>query len=519
MGDVSFCYNDLMFIRKLKSRNGNIQVQVVEKVNRNNKVVKHLGTARNDLEVKQLIAFAQQFIDNVRIKGGRVSFFDTRYTKSELSSFLSRLVALGAYDSVTFHFFNHFYKMLSFHNLSDEVFRDLVIARIVHPVSKAKTREWLEAKFGYGYHYSLTALYRGMERAHRLNYQKKLEQSIWKFAVKKFPHDISVLFFDVTTLYYETFDEDDLRKFGYSKDHRENQPQLVIALTVDTQGIPLHVKVFAGNKFEGHTMIPCMQDIIERRHLKDFVVVADSAMVSVKNMDELESTGFKYIVGARLGSLPQKMFNQVVESVSKADGSICRFNLDNGRVLVVSYSMKRANKDRTDRNRQLLRAEYALSNPTVITKRYKFLKKSGKNRWELNQTNLDKATKLEGLKGYLTNASYLTDEEIVSKYGALWQVERSFRISKSDLKARPIFHTVREKIEAHISIVFAGLAIARYVEITTGKSLQKILDLLDQIKEVLLKDPVSGEIFSKYTQADNPEVKMLLKHAKINWVT
>lgn len=508
-----------MFVRKLKSRNGSIQVQVVEKVNRNNKVVKHLGTARNDLEVKQLYSLAQQFIDNARIKSGRVSFFDTRYTKSELSSFFSRLVALGAYDSVTFRFLNHFYKMLFFNNLSDDCFRDLVIARIVHPVSKAKTREWLETKFGFAYHYSLTALYRGMERAYRLNYQEKLEQNIWNFTAQMFPHNISVLFFDVTTLYYETFDEDDFRKFGYSKDHKENQPQLVIALTVNIQGIPLHVKVFAGNKFEGHTMIPCIQDIIRRRNLKDFVVVADSAMVSVKNMDELENVGLKYIVGARLGNLPQKMFQQVVERTIKVDGSLCRFNLENGRVLVVSYSTKRANKDRTDRNKQLLRAGYALSNPTVITKHYKFLRKAGKNKWELNQTNLDKATKLEGLKGYLINASYLTNEEIVSKYGALWQVERSFRISKSDLKARPIFHTVRGKIEAHISIVFAGLAIARYVEIATGKSLQKVLDLLEQIKEVLLKDPVSGEIFSKYTQADNPEVKMLLKHANINWVT
>lgn len=478
-----------------------------------------MGTARNDLELKQLIALAQQFIDNVRIKTGRISFFDTRYTKSELNGFLSRLVALGTYDSVTFHFFNHFYRMFSFHNLADDCFRDLVIARIVHPVSKAKTKEWLEAKFGYGHRYSLTALYRGMEQAYRLGYQEKLEQNIWDFVIQKFPHDLSVLFFDVTTLYYETFDEDDLRKFGYSKDHRENQPQLVIALTVNTQGIPLQVKVFAGNKFEGHTMIPCMQDIARKHDLKDFVVVADSAMVSQKNMGELESTGFKYIVGARLGNLPQKMFNQIVESVPKTDRSISRFNLDHGRILVVSYSSKRANKDRTDRTRQLLRARYALSNPAVIARRYKFLRKSRGNRWELNQENLAKAAQLEGLKGYLTNAPYLTDEEVVKKYASLWQVERSFRISKSDLKARPIFHTVQEKVEVHIAIVCAALAIARYVEIVTGKSLSRTLDLLDTVKEIILKDPVSGETFSKYSQADHPEVKKLLECANINWVT
>ena len=186
---------------------------------------------------------------------------------------------------------------------------------------------------------------------------------------------------------------------------------------------------------------------------------------------------------------------------------------------MVNYSTKRANKDRTDRNKQIKRAEYALFHPTVISRRYKFLKKTGKNKWELNQANLEKAEQLEGLKGYITNARELTNEDIMLKYGSLWNVEKSFRISKSDLKARPIFHTAKEKIEAHILIVFAALAIARYVEIATGKSIQKVIDLLEKTKEVIFKDTLSEEIFSKYTQIDNPEIQALLKLAKISRVT
>lgn len=508
-----------MFIRKLKSKNGNTQVQVVEKVNRKNKVVKHLGTARNTLEVKQLTALAQQYIDNARIKQGRISLFDNRYEESEMATFLSRLVILGAYDSLTFSFFNYFYKLLGFSSLNDDCFTDLVIARIACPASKVKTREWLEDKFGIIHKYSLTAVYRAMERSCTLGYQEKLEECIWDFTTKRFPADISVLFFDVTTLYYEAFDEDDLRKFGYSKDRKDNQPQLVIALTVNTKGIPLHVKVFEGNKFEGHTMIPCIQDIIKKHKVKDFVVVGDSAMVSTSNMDGLERLGLKFIVGARLANLSQKLFEEVTMTVPKTDGSLCRFAMDGGRVLVVGYSQKRANKDRTDRNKALKRAEYALQNPAVIAKRYKFLKKVGRDRWDLNQTNLDKAAKLEGLKGYVTNATELTNEDIMLKYGALWHVEKSFRISKSDLKARPIFHTVKEKIEAHVAIVFAALAIASYVEIATGKSLQRVVCLLEKTKEVILKETLSQEVFSKYTQAHNPEVQKLLKLANITWVT
>ena len=492
-------------------------MQVVEKANRSNRVVKHLGTAGNDLEVQQLIALARQFIDNARIKSGRISFFDTRYTQSETGVLLSRLAALAAYDSITFHFLHHFYRLIGFHRLADDCFRDLVIARIAHPVSKAKTREWLETKLGF--RYSLTALYRGMERAYRLNYQPGLEQSVWDFVTQTSSPSISTLFFDVTTLYYEAFDEDDLRKCGYSKDRKDNQPQLIIGLTVTALGFPLHVKVFAGNKFEGHTMIPCIQELAARRQVKNFIVVADSAMVNAKNMDDLDNLGLKFIVGARLGNLPRRIFDRVIETIPRTEGSSSRFNLGKDRVLVVGYSGKRANKDRVDRNKQLARAESALANPAAVTKRYKFLKKTGAAGWELNQLNLDKAKQLEGLKGYIANAPRLTNEEVIDKYTALWQVEKSFRISKSDLKARPIFHTVREKIEAHISIVFASLAIARYVELTTGKSLRKALDLLDRIKEVVLKDPTNGEVFSKYTEADNPEIQTLLKQAKIGWVT
>lgn len=482
-------------------------------------MIRHLGTGRNTLEVKQLTVLAQQYIDNARIKQGKVSLFDNRYDESDVGTFLSRLVVLGAYDSITFHFFSYFYKLLGFNKLNDDCFADLVIARIARPVSKAKTREWLEDKFGIIHKYSLTGVYRAMERSFSFNYQEKLEECIWSFITQRFPQDISVLFFDVTTLYYEAFDEDDFRKFGYSKDRKENQPQLVIALTVNTKGIPLHIKAFEGNKFEGHTMIPCIQDVISKHKVKDFVVVADSAMVSTNNMEELEGLGLKYIVGARLANLPHKLFEQIVAIVPKTDGSLCRFELSNKRCLVVNYSTRRAHKDRTDRNKQIRRAEYALLNPTVIAKRYKFLKKVGKDKWELNQANLEKAEKLEGLKGYVTNAKELTNEDIMLKYSALWNVEKSFRISKSDLKARPIFHTVKEKIEAHISIVFGALAIARYVEITTGKSLEKIVSLLEKTKEVILQDTLSQETFSKYTQADNPEVQELLKLANITWVT
>ena len=501
-----------MHIRKLKSRNGNLQVQVVQKIGRDNKVVKHLGTARNELEINELINLAKQFLENQRIKSGNISLFDNRYSASEMTEILSKFCIRRVLDSVTFDFFYHFYKVLNFDQIGNKNFADLVVARIIYPVSKAKTRDFLESKLDK--HYSLSSLYRIMEEIYKLDFQNQLEVKMTDF-IRSFSPTISVLFFDVTTLYYESFDEDNLRKFGFSKDNKSNQPQLVVTLTVTADGFPLHLRVFPGNKFEGHLMLPCIKEIVKKHKLNDFVVVADSAMVSHTNMEELEKENLSYIVGARLGNLPTRIWGQIV-TVPKMDGAAKRFDFGNKRILVVSYSQKRANKDRSDREKQLKRAQFALNNPSVVSKRFKFLKKIENHELELNTENVAKSQLLEGLKGYLTNAVNFTDEEIIAKYSQLWQVEKSFRISKSDLKARPVFHTAKERIEAHLTIVFASLAIIRLVEKTTNRSVQKVLWLLDQVKEVVMENNVSRERISKWSEIENQETKDLLKLVRLN---
>ena len=504
-----------MHIRQLKSRNGNLQVQVVQKIGRQNKVVRHLGTARNELETSELVSLAKEYIENQRIRSGKISFFDNRYSTSEMGKILSKFCIRRILDSVMFDFFSHFYRVLDFDKIGNKGFTDLVIARILFPASKAKTRDFLESKLNK--RYSLSGLYRIMEEMYRLDFQSRLEEKMTAFT-RVFSPTVSVLFFDVTTLYYESFDEDDLRKFGFSKDNKANQPQLVVTLTVTADGFPLHLRVFPGNKFEGHVMLPCIREIIQKYHLNHFVVVADSAMVSHINMEELEKENLFYIVGARLGNLPATLREQII-TVPKVDGATKRFAVGNNRVLVVSYSQKRANKDRSDREKQLKRAQFAVQNPSVVSKRFKFLRKVKNHNLEVNAENVTKAQLLEGLKGYLTNAVGFPDDEIIAKYSQLWQVEKSFRISKSDLKARPVFHTVREKIEVHLTIVFASLAIIRLVEKTTSKSVQKVLWLLDQVKEVIMEDTVSGERISKYSEIENQETKDLLKLAKLNWGT
>lgn len=504
-----------MHIRRLKSKNGNLQIQVVEKINRRDKVIRHFGTASNELETNTLVNLAKQFLEDLRIKSGNISLFDNKYSVSEITEILSKFCVRRVLDSATFNFFVHFYNVLEFDQIDHDNFADLIIARIILPVSKAKTRDFLESKLNK--YYSLSSLYRIMDKISKLDFQSQLEEKIIKY-VKSFSPTISVLFFDVTTLYYESFDEDDLRKFGFSKDNKSNQPQLVVTLTVTAEGFPLHLRVFPGNKFEGHLMLPCVREIIKKHGLNDFVVVADSAMVSHTNMEELGKENLSYIVGARLGNLPTKIWEQII-TVPKIDGVTKRFDFGNNRILIVSYSQRRANKDRSDREKQLKRAQFALNNPSVVSKRFKFLKKVENHDLKLNIENVTKSQLLEGLKGYLTNVVNLTDEEVIAKYSQLWQVEKSFRISKSDLKARPVFHTTEERIKAHLTIVFASLTIIRLVEKITNKSIQKVLWLLDQVKEVVMEEKITGEQISKWSEIQNQEIKDLLKLAKLSWDT
>ena len=503
-----------MFIRKVKNSSGNHIFQVMEKVGRQNRLIKHLGTARNSLEGNQLTELGQQFIDKERIKSGRLSLFDSRFSQSDLAKVFASLEFIQALDSVTYDFFCYFYRLLGLNGLHDDCFCDLVISRIMWPVSKAKTRDFLQRNLNKNY--SLTSLYREMQTSSLKNYQEKVEEIFWNYLQTQ-KEIISVLFFDVTTLYFEAFEEDDFRKYGFSKDNKANQPQVTVTLTVTSSGFPLHLRSFAGNKFEGHTIIPCILNIKQRHKIDNLIIVADSAMVSRVNMEELEQQNLRFIVGARLSNLSPKVFSQVA-ATPKSDKETKRINLGNNRILVVSYSQKRAAKDRSGRERQLKRARYALLSPSIVARNFKFLKKTKFGDFSLNKEIIEKAKQIEGLKGYITNASYLTDKEIIEKYSQLWQVEKSFRMSKSDLKARPVFHTAREKIEAHLLIVFTALAVIRLAENQSKMSCAKILEIFDPLKEIIIRDKVTGEKISKFVQASD-ETKPLLKLAKITWVT
>lgn len=258
-----------------------------------------------------------------------------------------------------------------------------------------------------------------------------------------FSYDL--VFYDVTTLYFESFEADDLRKNGFSKDNKSQQPQILIALMVSKERLPIAYEIFPGNTFEGHTFIPMIQRFISKNNVRTLTVVADAAMISTENSAVLNEKNINYIVDARLGNISSDLLTKIDSNIVRKEGKSIRIKTVNGN-LICGYSSVPYRKDKYEMEKQIYRARYFIDNP-FKSKKLKFTKSSGQ-KVELNQKLIDKTHKLLGIKGYYTNLpeSIADNQTIIKRYRELYRIEQVFRISKSDLRIRPIFHYKEERI-------------------------------------------------------------------------
>jgi transposase len=292
------------------------------------------------------------------------------------------------------------------------------------------------------------------------------------FAQKEYGFDYSLIFYDVTTLYFETFEGDDLRKTGFSKDSKSQQPQILVGLMVSKEGFPLAFDIFPGNTFEGHTILPVVRAFILKNNVKRFTVVADAAMISADNIKELKAEGIHYIVGARLGNLPQSIFEEINAKIMREDGKTIRIKTDKG-YLICSFSNARYRKDKYEMDKQILKAQTIIKSPSKNTKA-KFVK-AHNEKLKINEDLIQKTTKLLGIKGYYTDMSEqdISTSKVIERYHELYKVEQAFRVAKSDLETRPIFHFKEDPIKLHLLICFLALVISKHIEIKTGLSIKR----------------------------------------------
>lgn len=319
------------------------------------------------------------------------------------------------------------------------------------------------------------------------------------YAKEHLSFDFSVVFYDVTTLYFETFteDADGFRKTGFSKDNKANQPQIVIGLIVTREGFPVSFEVFEGSTFEGKTFIPTITKFRDTYDIKNLIVVADAAMISFDNIEKLKDNNLSYIVGGRVANLKRSEMEEISKNLGNTDGGTTRIATERG-LLICDFSATRYRKDKWEMEKQIVKAEKLLEKNEGI-KRTKFLMNKDKKKTEqiLNTELIEKTKLLLGIKGYYTNLITESNETIITHYHNLWHVEKAFRIAKSDLEARPVFHHKKEIIEVHILIVFISLCVVKAIELLTKHSIKKVKDMIWQILDIEFTDTFTKRDYSK----------------------
>jgi Transposase DDE domain len=473
----------MLRIREVKTKVGSRSVQVIRYSDGKRIIVKHVGTGNTDEEVVSLKEIARSYIEGISQQ--TVLFSDTVSQPDDRVT-LSQCEYLGFYYSFLYDVLKALQDQIGYTAIADAMLTDLVIIRIVEAASKLRSIELMDTYFGIRHRRQ-----RYYESApHWLSLKDIVEKQTLHFAQQEYSFDFSLLFYDVTTLYFETFESDELRKTGFSKDGKSQQPQILVALMVTQDGFPIAYEVFAGNTFEGHTMLPVIEAFIRKHKVRHFTVVADAAMISTANIAALRQASIHYIVGARLGNIPAQLLDGIDQSLPRENGKIIRLKTENG-YLICSFSKQRYKKDKYEMEKQIEKARLLLGQPSKASK-IKFLK-TEEAKITLNEELIDKTIKLLGVKGYYTDiAEEVADSKtIIERYHDLYKIEQAFRISKNDLKTRPIFHFREEPIQLHLLICFMALAVSKHIELKTQTSIRAFITECRKVTDARLRNKIT----------------------------
>lgn len=500
-----------MFIRKKKNASGSISVQIIDKSSGRYRVAQTIGSSGDLNKVERLVRKARaalypsteaqpSLFPTILPDDAVVENFLDNVSSAHIRTVGPELILGALFDRMGFNIVPH------------ELFRHLVIARLVCPTSKLKTVDYLKR-------------YRGVEtKAHTIYRFLDTLKKTYKREVERVAYEhtrnvlgvISIVFYDMTTLYFEAEDEDEFRKIGFSKDGKFQHPQIMLGLLVGAHGYPIGYDIFEGNTWEGHTLIPTLETIQKKYGFAKPVVVADSALLSKDNVTKLMKKQYTFILGARIKNETDEVKTAIIEHAQDMQnyGSFTIVKKDSTR-LVVTYSEKRARKDHLNREKGLkklrtLMKSGKLTKESINNRGYnKFLTLRGTITVTVDEAKVEADKRWDGLKGYVTNTE-LSAEKIVEHYGHLWQIERAFRISKTDLRIRPIFHYRKRRIEAHICIAFVAYTIYKEIERLLEKhkigfSPERAVELTHTMYELEYTLPQSKELRRRTFKMDDEQ--------------
>ena len=475
---------------------------IVEKKNGKFKEVKTVGISKDESEIEKLIAEGRNWI-SIQTKGEDI--FNHSERIAEEKQLIEHLVSNieGILLNGTQLILSRVFTLIGFGSIDDEILKQLVIARLSQPMSKLATVDYLKSHFDEDV--QLHKIYQYLDKLYNTQKDKVQEISV-NHTKKVLGGKVGLMFYDVTTLYFETDYKDGFRENGFSKDGKHSQPQLVLGLLVSKDGYPLSYSLFPGKQYEGYTMVPIVEDFVRRFDLgNDFVLVADSGLMNKTNIELLASGGYEYIIGARIKGESEKIKKWIL-GLEQQDGAFYETQKGNAR-LIIGYSAKRAKKDKYNRDRGVTRLKKTFKSGKItkdnINKRgyNKFLEISDNIHVIINEEKINKDERWDGLKGYLTNTG-LPVEEVYSQYNSLWVIERAYRVTKGTIELRPMFHFTERRIEAHVCICFVAFKVYKELERiikSTGidLSVNKVLSVAKTIATLKVRLPLSGIIMHK----------------------
>jgi transposase len=498
-----------MFFRKKKNSTGSISVQIISKSSGKYRVLKTIGCGTSIQEIEKLTCLAKQEIERLSKQTGLfINETDTivEYVFSSLSNASIRTVGPEL-------IFGKIYDKIGFGAIKENLFRHLVIARLAFPLSKLKTIDYL---YRYqGVLLDIDAVYRFLDKLNN-KLKEQVEQIAFRHTQSVLGGNISIVFYDMTTIYFES-DEDDLRKPGFNKDGKHQNPQIYLGLLVGLGGFAIGYDIFEGNIYEGHTLIPFIEKMSSKFNLNKPIVVADAGLLSDDNIKALEEKGYQYILGARVKNESEKIQNKILDK-NLGEGQMMRIKKQNNIRLIVTYSAKRAAKDEHNRKRGLKRLEKQmksgkLTKSNINNKGYnKYLRLEGDVSIEIDYEKFNNDKAWDGLKGYITNTK-LKDRQVIENYKNLAHIERAFRMSKTDLRIRPVYLRLRDRIESHICICFTAYSVYKELERVLYKeksslSLKTASDITHNMYEITYTLPESKHIKSQLLKMDDKQAEL-----------
>ena len=525
-----------MFVEKKRNKSGSTSVRIMQKVHGKRKCVKVIGCSSDDGEIEQLIKQGGRWIEDHQtglplFESDEATAYDNVLAglrQSQLRLVGPELIYGTLFDRIGYS------KVTTANNA---LFRALVVTRLYHPGSKLRTAEYMERFMHKSY--SPDTIYRFLDElcvrdrtAEQV--REAADESIgvkWQVEQVAFDHtkaviggQVTVAFYDTSTLYFES-QEDDVRVPGYSKDGKNENPQVVLGLLVAAGGYPIGYELHKGNQYEGTTLLPIVKKLEKRFSLSRPMIVADAGLLSDKNIEQLEKEGYEYIIGARIRSL-SKADKEAVLKLGLKDGWLKSITIK-GRRYVISMSDDRAKKDAMDREKGIKRLEKRfacgkITKASVNNRGYnRFLTLQGETTVSIDQDKIADDARLDGLKGYVTN-SKIRNKAIVENYRNLYFIERAFRMNKTDLAIRPIYHRLFNRIEAHVCICFTAYTIMLELERTLRKTADKknkkpgitiyrAKFLAESLYEIEYVNPYNGKNMSVmlHTEYDEEVMKLL----------